>query len=303
MDNHLGYTKPLFILAFDHRASLIMKLFGTTEPDQAGRDKYADYKHLIYEGAVKGTELGVPKESAAVLIEEDFGDQALRDAQALGLPIILTTEKSGAGEFEFQYGENFAEHIEKYHPNFTKALVRYNPEGDKELNKRQAEKLKQLSDYSHSHGYKFLIEPIISATPWQLESVGGDKTRYDEELRPKLAVQMIAELQNAGAEPDIWKIEGLTSPARYQEVVAQAKSGGRDNVSAVVLGRGESPEKVEQWLAAGAKTPGVIGFAIGRTIFWDSVTAFHEGKISREEAVKQIGENYLHFYQIYQSNK
>lgn len=296
----LGYNKQIFILAFDHRSSFIKKMFGwegALLPDQ--QRTVADYKMLIYEGFKKGVELGVPKDNAALLVEEEFGDAVLRDAKEQGFSVILTTEKSGQDEFDFQYGGDFQDHIEKYHPTFTKALVRYNPEGDPALNARQRDRLKSLSDYSHSGGYKFLIEPLIPATPEQLLAVGGDKKRYDEQFRPALAVRMIKELQDAGVEPDIWKIEGMADPKHYQDVVTQAKSGGRDQVGIVVLGRGESVQNVEIWLKAGAKTDGVLGFAIGRTIFWQALEDYRGGKIGRQQALEAIGGNYFHFYQVF----
>jgi 5-dehydro-2-deoxygluconokinase len=58
-------------------------------------------------------------------------------------------EKSGQEEFDFEYGEHFADHIEAIHPTFCKVLVRYNPEGDQALNRRQAVQLKRLSQYLH----------------------------------------------------------------------------------------------------------------------------------------------------------
>jgi len=303
MKNELGYEKSLFILAFDHRASLMKKLFGDGEPTAEQKARFSDYKFLIYQGLEKGIELGVPKEDAALLVEEEYGDKVLRDAKSKGYRFILTTEKSGQDEFEFQYGEDFPAHIEKYQPTFTKALVRYNPEGDKELNARQAEKLKILSDYSHEHGYKFLIEPIIAATEAQLASVGNDKKRYDEELRPVLAVEMVRQLQEAGIEPDIWKIEGMNRPENYQKFMEQARSGGRDQVGAVVLGRGESEEAVARWLEAGAKVPGILGFAIGRTIFMQALLDYQAGRVSREGVIIDIGENYRKFYAIFKANQ
>ena len=56
-------------------------------------------------------------------------------------------EKSGQDEFDFDYGDNFAQHIEEFDPNLVKVLVRYNPEADAAMNKRQLQRLKKLSDY------------------------------------------------------------------------------------------------------------------------------------------------------------
>ncbi len=296
----IGYKKPLYILAFDHRASFIKKMFGWEgKLSEEQKQTISDYKFLIYEGFKKGVEMGVPKDGAGLLVEEEFGDKVLKDAKENGFLTILTSETSGAEEFDFQYGMDFGKHIEKYKPAFTKALVRYNPQGDEQLNKRQAEKLKQLSDYSHKNGHKFLIEPLILPTALQLAGVADDKQRFDLEVRPNLTVEMIRQLQDAGVEPDIWKIEGMEKSDDYQAVVIQAKSDGRENVSVVVLGRGESNEHVERWLNAGKQVVGVVGFAIGRTIFWDVLADFRDKKLDRETAASQIGQNYLHFYQVF----
>ena len=55
----------------------------------------------------------------------------------------------------------------------------------------------------------------------------------------------------------------------------QARSGaGREGVKCVLLGRGASTEKVEHWLRAAAPVEGFIGFAIGRSIWWDALKGF-----------------------------
>lgn len=287
MEHQLGYTQPLYILAFDHRASFIKKMFGEVDAlsaEQIGKIK--EYKQIIYEGFLNAVEQGIPKESAAVLVDEQFGDAILRDAKKRGFVTILTTEKSGQEEFDFEYGESFAEHIRHYNPTFTKALVRYDPRGDTELNKRQQEKLKLLSDFSYSNGYKFFLEVLI---PRKVPS------------HIRAAVDTIGQLQQAGVEPDIWKLEGFDNPNTYQQVVSQARSGGRENVSIVILGRGEDDEQVARWLEAGRGVEGVIGFAIGRTIFMDALLQCHNGSINRNRAAEMIAEKYFYFYKKFTS--
>lgn len=289
----LGYDKPLFILPFDHRSTFYKNMPGMTDGE------IKQDKQIIYAGFEAAVSRGIPKDQAAILVDEQFGDQIIRDASQKGYTVIYTTEKSGQDEFDFEYGDKFGEHIEKYQPQIVKALLRYNPAGDEDLNRRQRARLKILSDYCHEHGYKFLIEPLIPATEAQLKTVVGSQESYDKEVRPGLMVDMITELQTDGVEPDIWKIEGLSSREQYQKVIAQARSGGRDKVSAVVLGRAASAEQVEKWLAAGKGAIGIIGFAIGRTIFWDELERLREKKISKEEAEKNIALNYKHFYDFF----
>jgi len=293
-----GYNKPLYILAFDHRSFFAKALFNkTTDLTDDEKAVIKDFKQIIYQGFLLAVQNGVPEDAAAILVDEEYGAEIQKDAGERGFINILTTEKSGKELFEFEYGDAFAEHLEAIQPVFAKALVRYRADGDAAQNELQLGRLKQLSDWCHANGRGFLIEPLVSPTDKEKETVGQDK--FDLEMRPALTVEMIKQFQDFGVEPDIWKIEGMDSADNYRLVVAQARTGGRDEVSCVVLGRAESEEHVERWLVAGKGIEGVTGFAIGRTIFWDALLAYSKKEIDRERAADAIGANYLHFYQVF----
>jgi len=245
----------------------------------------------------------VPQEKAGILVDEQFGAAILRDAAAHGYSTSCPAEKSGQDEFDFEYGEDFAKHIEEFKPTFCKVLVRYNPAGDPELNRRQAERLKRLADYLHGSGRMFMFELLVPPEPAQLERLKGDKKAYDRELRPNLMVQTIHEMQDAGVEADVWKVEGLDSPEDCAEVVAAARRGGRDKVGCIILGRGEDDKKVREWLATAAQVPGFIGFAVGRTTFWDPLIDWRAGKTSREAAVAEIARRYREWVDIFERSR
>ena len=211
----------------------------------------------------------------------------------------MPVEKSGQKEFDFEYGEDFGAHIERYDPDFSKVLVRYNPGGDAEMNGRQAERLRRLSDWLHANDRRLLFELLVPAEEDQLASVDGDAGRYDAELRPDLMVRAIRELQDAGIEADVWKIEGVDSRADAERIAAQCREGGRDGVACVVLGRGADNDKVDDWLRAGARADGYAGFAIGRSIWGEPLQGWIEGALSREDAALQIADNYLRFIAVY----
>ena len=178
-------------------------------------------------------------------------------------------------------------------------LVRHNPDGDADMNARQVERLKRLSDWLHEHDRKFLFELLVPAEDQQLESVGGDTDRYDAELRPELMRRVIEDQQNAGVEADVWKIEGVDSREDCEMLARQTRADGRDNVACVVLGRGASDARVEDWLRNAAGVDGFVGFAIGRTIWWDALKGFLDGSLEREAAAEKIADNYLHFVEVY----
>lgn len=291
----------LYILPFDHRGSFI-KMFGVTEPlVSSAVATLADYKHIIYEGFLRALATGVRKDAAAILVDEQFGARIHAEARVLKITRILTVEKSGQDEFDFEYGDEFGAHIEAMKPEFVKVLVRYNPGGDKEVNKRQCARLKTLNDFCHAKGYQFLFELLAVPTEAERAASGGNAEAYDRTLRFKVMAASIAELQGAGIEPDIWKVEGLEDVAQMQEVIAAARVGGRDNVGIVVLGRGESEEKVRKWLTVAATIPGVAGFAVGRTVFKQPLADYYERRITREEAAARIAENYKAFVDLFES--
>jgi myo-inositol catabolism protein IolC len=246
--------------------------------------------------------VGAPKDAAGILVDEQFGGDVPREASKEGFLLAMPVEKSGQDEFDFEYGDDFGRHIEEFDPNFSKVLVRYNPEGDAAMNSRQAERLKRLSDWLHDNDRKFLFELLVPAEDAQLESVGGDDDRFDRELRPKLMLDAINELQGAGIEPDIWKIEGLDRREDCEATAALVRSGGRDEVACVVLGRGADDNAVDHWLRQGAGVPGYVGFAIGRTIWWDPLKGYLDKSLSRDDATATISSNYRRFIDVYTSS-
>lgn len=299
---NLGYDSELLILAFDHRGSFQKKMFGIAgAPTPEETQKIASYKEIIFRGFEKALNSGrAPKEAAGVLFDEQFGTAIGAEAKQKGYLYAMPAEKSGQNEFDFEYGPEFGAHIEHFGPTFVKVLVRYNPEGDAEMNKRQAARLKELSDYCHSSSKsKYLFELLVPAEPHQLEKVGGDQKRYDQEVRPGLMIQAIQELQAYGIEPDIWKIEGLDHLKDAQAVAEVCRRDGRDHVSCVVLGRGENDAKVEEWLRVGAQVPAFVGFAIGRSIFWEPLKGALEGKYTREEAADRVADTYARFVKVW----
>jgi myo-inositol catabolism protein IolC len=300
-----GYEHPLYIQPFDHRGSFETGMFGwhgALTPEQTAQ--IAAAKQVIYDGFKEAIAGGVPKEKAGLLVDEQFGAAILRDARAQGYHTACPAEKSGQEEFDFEYGDDFAAHIEAFHPTFSKVLVRYNAEGDGELNRHQAGRLRKLSDYlQQANRSLFMFELLVPAEKAQLDSVKGDKKRYDVELRPGLMVRAIEELQSAGVEPDVWKIEGLDRREDCEKMVSAARRNGRDKVSCIILGRGESEQKVREWLTTAASVPGFIGFAVGRTDFWQPLVDWRTGKQTREAAADEISRRYTELVHLFEEAK
>jgi myo-inositol catabolism protein IolC len=294
-------AESIYLLAFDHRGSFQSKLLGIAgEPAPEDVARIEEAKGIIFSGFRKAMEAGLAQDGTGILVDEQFGSAIARAASDLGVVLAMPVEKSGQDEFDFEYGDAFGEHIAAFDPTYAKVLVRYNPEGDADLNRRQAERLARLGDWLHAGGRKFLFELLVPAEPHQLERVGGDADRYDRELRPDLMIAAIRELQAAGVEPDIWKIEGLDEREDCARIAEAARADGRDAVRCVVLGRGGDESKVVHWLQAGAGVPGFVGFAVGRTIWWDPLESWLAGA-SPDEASETIARNYRRLVDAYAS--
>ena len=299
----LGYDGTLYILAFDHRGSFTKRFGVEGDPSPEETERISDGKHLIFEGIEAALARDADASVTGALVDEQFGGptKVPEEAKARGIKLAMPVEKSGQNEFDFEYGDDFGAHIERFNPDFSKVLVRYNPDGDAEMNKRQADRLRRLSEWLHENDRKYLFELLVPAEDSQLESVDGDSDRYDAELRPDLMIRAIADLQGAGVEPDIWKIEGVDERSDCERISAQCRADGRDGVVCVVLGRGADDDKVDHWLRQGAPVEGYVGFAIGRSIWGEPLQGWIDGSASREDAATQVADNYLRFIDVYKS--
>ena len=311
MTANLGYDKPLYILSFDYRNPLLTThgsdsmLTGDHAAEVASTmSEIVTAKRFVYDGFKAALAAGVPKEKAGILVDEQFGAAILGKATAEGYVTACSAEKCGDGEFDFEYGEDFAKHIEAFHPTFCKAQVRYNPEGNPDLNRRQSDRLKRLSDYLHGQSRSlFLLELLLPPEKEQLKELKGDKKAYALEIRPRLKVEAIQQLQDAQVEPDVWGVEGLDRREDCESVVAAARRGGRDKVGCIILGEHEDQEKVREWLATAVGVPGFIGFAAGRTIFWGPVSRWLARETAPKAAVAEIGQHYRELVNIFERDR
>jgi 5-dehydro-2-deoxygluconokinase len=297
----LGYDGTLYILAFDHRGSFRKMLGIEGAPNEAETAALRDAKRVIFEGAQQAVADGSPADKVGILVDEEAGAAVARDAKAAGIKLAMPVEASGQKVFDFEYGDDFGAHIEAFDPDFSKVLVRWNPDDDPADKGVQGERLARLGEWLHANDRKYLFELLVPASDRQLSLVGGDAKAYDTEVRPYVTLESIDEIQQAGIEPDIWKIEGLDRAASCALLAGLVRRDGRDGVVAVVLGRGADDAAVDHWLREGAGVDGYAGFAIGRSIFRAAIEGIRDGTMSRDAAVADVAANYRRFIDVYEA--
>ena len=131
MTDH-GFDRPLYILPFDHRGSFQsehVRLEGRAHPAADRRDRRREAGHLrrVPRRRRRRRTEGEGRHPRRRAVRRC--DPARRGAQD-GFVTARPAEKSGQDEFDFEYGEDFAQHIDPFNPTFCKVLVRYNPDGD-----------------------------------------------------------------------------------------------------------------------------------------------------------------------------
>jgi myo-inositol catabolism protein IolC len=292
---------PLYFLAIDHRTSFTRLLGrGGTTPDDL--EVLRDAKDLVYEGFSNAIDRGAPRGASGILVDEELGANVARSARRDGHPFAMPVERSGQALFELEYGDLFAEHVDRFDPDYVKVLVRWNPGDPEDARESQGGRLRELGGWIATTGRQLLFELLVPPTEDDLAQVDGDRGRYDRELRPTLTIEAMRQVRDTGITPSVWKIEGFERRDHCERLGRALAVDGRSSAeSAIVLGRGADLDAVDRWLRAAAPVAGYRGFAIGRSIWADAVTSFVAGDASREQARDQIATRFLRFVNVYRA--
>ena len=261
--------KELFILPFDHRSSFIKNVLKIKrKPNKKEKETISHLKETIFLGFLDFVK---NKNNFGILVDEEYGKNIIERAKEEKTIVSISVEKSGKQQFEFEYGNKFKKHINKFKPDYVKLLVRYNL---KEDNTKQLNNFKRLNSFCKNNDYKIIFELLIKNK--------SQASKIIEEIK-----QVI--------QPDIWKLEGDNN---WNKVIKSIN----ENSQIIMLGRGENIKMVEKWIKNAKPFKKIVGFAIGRTIFMNSIKNYYNKKIPREIAIKEISDNFKYFVNFWKSN-
>ena len=276
-----------FIYAFDHRNSYRGMLRRAAGRDD--RDLAIATKGLLFDGFREAVTAGPPIAGAAVLLDEEYGLGFARPALDIGAEVIIPVERSGQLELQLEYGADFGAHVEAFAPTAVKILLRWDPAGDAELNARQGRLLAEVCTWLAAREIPAIAEVL---TPE--DRPPGERT--------DAIVAAIGQIIAAGAEPDLWKVEGINTTAGCREVAAAAAVAARPS-RMIVLGRGVALDVAEQWLVAAAPVPAFAGFAIGKTLWQEPMEAHLRGDVRRADATAEIARRYRRLVDVWTSTR
>lgn len=271
---------PFFILPFDHRNGLAKDILNVPYPfSESDRARAHDLKKLVFTAILKVKEHYTGSGSLGCLFDEETALDVILEAKKVGLPVTVSMEKSGTKTLELIHGQAFGERLNELRPTFGKILVHYHP-GQEDENTAQRAIIKTASDWCETNGVPLMLEILL------------DKPKGHT---PEDMLKVFAEIHGAGIKVGVWKIEGFDQVDDWKKLTETAQA------PMIILGRGQNQSAVETWVEAAAKSGVVDGFAIGRTIFQDALSAYTEGILSRADAIEKIAEKYLHFIHLWEA--
>lgn len=267
-NRHLDQS-TLRVFAYDHRMQL-EALEGATD------DKVGAFKELCLQATqnVAGDQPGY-----GLLCDSRLGRDALFKAAGTNLWIGRPVEWPGSRplRLEPEIGADFGGLAEWPRDQVVKVLCFCHPEDDAATWADQEDTVRRLYTACRRNRLEFLLEVI----PSKVGPVGDDTT-----------AQVVQRFYDLGVYPDWWKLEPMLTPAAWDATVAAIETNDPHTRGIVILGLGESEEKLADSFAVAAQYPLVKGFAVGRTIFADSAKAWMLDEIDDATAIQTMTETY-----------
>lgn len=263
--------EQLLAFAIDHRAQLEQMADSAGAP----RERIAAFKRLAM-AALGRVAKGQP--GFGTLLDDVHGREAMFDAAKLGLWVGRPLEQPGSRPLRFEFGQDVGSRLTEWPVTHTiKCLAFYHPGDPEALKREQAEKLRTLYEAARRVGRELLIEIIA-----------GKHGALDDST----IARALEELYALGIKPDWWKLEPQASAAAWDSIAFTISRNDPWCRGVVLLGLDAPAEELARGFAATARQPIVKGFAVGRTIFSQAAQAWLAGRMTDEEATRDMAERF-----------
>jgi myo-inositol catabolism protein IolC len=297
----VAYRTPeaLYLLPCDHR-DILADLYSTYQPS-GFPDRHswiAAAKEVVLDGLLRAVRFGVARSSAAILVDDEYGLSVLRRAAENGIARFLPIDTGEVGPFRLAHGKAFPGFAEAIDPEVVSALISYHPGATDAGNQRN--RIQPVFDWLATRPRPFMLELQVLPQPGDLRS--GGQAAWEATTRPGLICDAVRDLVAAGANPQIWKLQACPHDQDYRMIIDACRER-RPDTDVVILGAGAQTPTVDAWLRGAATVDGVVGFAIGRSVWAEPIRALACGQLTRDVAVERISDAYLHFADTFTNAK
>jgi 5-dehydro-2-deoxygluconokinase len=277
----------VYMLAADHR----WQWEEWCDAHAVSRTRIPEVKRLAYDGFLHARERSADvRQFGALLIDQQYAGAVLADADAGRVTVGTPAEKAGAFPLEWST-DPFSAALTGA---FVKVLVRYRADDDAAIVQAQRQKLDALQAWCRGAGKPLVVEILVARRDEPEEE-------FESTGRPTMLAAFIADAYGRGLTPQFWKIEGTLSPAgarTIDEAIAAVPACRQ-----IILGKAADLATIDRWFAAAAGSRTAVGFAIGRSVFWEPSVAFLTGAKRAEEAAAAIASNYLQLVDAWQRSR
>jgi len=252
------------------------------------RDRIPEAKRVAYDGFLLARDQSAAvREWGALLIDPPYGAAIIADALERGIDVGTPAERSGA--FPLAWA---TDPFDRALPGtFVKVLVRHRPDHDAAVRDGQLAKLNALQSWCRTAGKPLVVEVLV---PRQQEP----EETFETKGRPAIVAEYIRDAYARSLTPEFWKIEG--TPSREGAAAIDAAIAEHPECRQIILGKGADLPTINVWFSVAAGSATASGFAIGRSVYWDSAAAFLLGSRSAAQASSEVRDTYLHLVEAWQ---
>ncbi len=267
----------VYMLAADHRWQWEEWCAGESIPAQ----RIAEVKGLIFEACVRARERSPQvRQFGSLLFDLIYAAPYVERARQMGIPVATPAEK--AGVFPLQWG------FEPFHAGLrgtiAKVLIRHRPEQPAAEQEAQIDKMLAIQAWCREQRMPLLIEIIVMRAHEPEEA-------FEAAGRPAILAAAIRHAYSRGLAPDLWKLEGTSSREGARQIDAAIRE--QPGCAQIILGKGADAATIDRWFDAAASCPSAIGFAVGRSIFWEPGTSYLRGTLDGDAAIEAMCDSYI----------
>jgi 5-dehydro-2-deoxygluconokinase len=241
----------LHIFAFDHRR----QFYEMARACGAAESRLPRLKQLLVEAVAKTEREQALQQRIGVLIDQQYGEDALHTATGRGWWIGRPVEMPGSDPLEFEYGRSLGSQLQTWpSEHVVKCLVQFDPDADASSRLETETQLHALHDALKHSGHELLLEVIPPA------NADAQSTPAERVLRS------LKRIYNLGIRPQWWKLAPM-SVADWAAVDALIFERDPYCRGVLLLGLGATFAELADGFAAAAQSRSCRGFAVGRSIF------------------------------------
>lgn len=257
------------VFAFDHRMQL-------ENLEGASPEKISRFKELCLDAT---QEVAAGRPGYGILCDGRLGRDALYKAASTSLWVGRPVEWPGSRplRLEPEIARDFGGLSEWPRDQIVKVLCFCHPDDDAATWADQEATIVSLFNACRRNHLEFLLEVI----PSKVGRVADDTT-----------ARVIQRFYDIGVYPDWWKLEPMLTPEAWQVTCDTIEKNDPNTRGIVILGLGESENKLTASFDVAARYQMVKGFAVGRTIFSDVAKAWMTGGMTDADAVAAMAERY-----------